>query len=110
MLSKRVTFAAFRKGGLIHKVVNAGPSTYAIRWHEQVNHQGNGSKTRPAIQQQCKNQTANSSETRPVEQFKNQTEEMPLKNNTNKQQDVFSDSVVAVENLGITQLTTTSRV
>ncbi len=85
-----------QKGGIDLQNSKRRPSTYAVRWHEQVNHQPNGSKTRPVIGQRYKNQTDNGSETRPVGQFKNQTEEMPLKNNTYKQTD---SSVVAVENL-----------
>ena len=92
-----------QKGGIDSQNGKRRPSTYAVRWHEQANHQGDGSKTRPVHQQRYKNQTDNGSEIRPVAQFKNQTEEMPLKNNTNKQQDVFSDSVVAVENLDDTK-------
>ena len=88
-----------QKGGIDSQSSKRRPSTYAVRWHEQANSKGNGSKTRPVNQQRYKNQTDNGSETRPVAQFKNQTEEMPLENNTNKQQDVSSDSVVAVENL-----------
>ena len=73
-----------------------------IRWHEQANSKEDGSKSRPVNQQRYKNQTDNGSETRPVAQFKNQTEEMPLENNTNKQQNV--SPVVAVDNLESFQL------
>ena len=87
-----------QKGGIDSQTSKRRPSMYAVRWHEQANSKGNGSKTRPINQQRYKNQTDNGSKSRPVAQFKNQTEEMPHQNNTNKQQIVFSDSVV-VENL-----------
>lgn len=90
-----------QKGGIDSQTSKRRPSTYTIRWHKQANHQEDGSKTRPVITQRYKNQTGNGSETRPVEQFKNQTEEKPLKNNTYKQQD---DSVVAVDDLESIQL------
>ncbi len=86
-----------QKGGIDPQNGKRRPSTYDIRWHQQANRKGDGTKTRPVKKLRYKNQTDNGSETRPVEQFKNQTEEMPLKNNTNKQQTV--SPVVAVENL-----------
>lgn len=85
-----------QKGGIDPQSGKRRPSTYAIRWREQANSKENGSKTRPVIGQRYKNQTDNGSKSRPVEQFKNQTEEKPLKNNTNKQQ---NEPVVAVEKL-----------
>lgn len=86
-----------QKGGIDPKSGKRHPSTYALRWQEQANSEGSGSKTRPVNQQQSKNQTDNGSETRPVERSKNQTEEKPHKNNTYKQQS--ESPVVAVENL-----------
>lgn len=83
-----------QKGGIDPSRSKRRPSTYAIRWQQQANHQQGGSKTRPANKKRYKNQTDNGSETRSVERFKNQTEEKPHKNNTYKQQ---NNSVVAVD-------------
>lgn len=99
------------KTGYIHCVQKGGidlshnkrrPSTYSIRWYEQANHEVSGSKTRPATRQRYKIQTSNGSETRPAERFKNQTEEKPQENNTDKQQN--ESTVAAVENLESVQL------
>jgi hypothetical protein len=69
-------------------------STYSIRWQEQANAGGGGSKSRPAKKKRSKNQTSHSSGTRPAERSKNQTEEITPENNTDKQQ-----TIAAVENL-----------
>ncbi|QDV48463.1 hypothetical protein [Gimesia fumaroli] len=91
-----------QKGGIDPSHTTRRPSTYAIRWHEQAHREVSGSKTRPAIRQRYKIQTSNGSETRPAERFKNQTEEKPQENNTDKQQN--KPTVVAVENLESFQL------
>ncbi|QDT45683.1 hypothetical protein Pan241w_58100 [Gimesia alba] len=91
-----------QKGGIDPSLNKRRASTYAIRWHEQANREKNSSKTRPATRQRYKIQTSNSSETRPAKRFKNQTEEKPQENNTNKQQD--EPTVAAVENLESFQL------
>jgi len=80
------------------------PSTYAVRWHDQANTEADSSKTRPATRQRYKVQTSNGSETRPAERFKNQTEEKPQENNTDKQQNEPAVVAVAVENLESFQL------
>jgi hypothetical protein len=70
------------------------PSTYAIRWHEQANLEGYGTKTRPVDSERYKNQTNNGTETRLAKRFKNQTEEITPENNTYKQKDVAAVEIL----------------
>lgn len=63
-------------------------ATYAVNWLSEATIIKDGSKSRPAVSEQSKKPTSNSSKSRPVNRFRNQTNRKTEKKETDKQQAV----------------------